>query len=145
MTVLQVAAVVMIPAAAAVATVGAPQAAPGSAKDGVYTVEQAARGKAAYEKQCAECHGTMATVFPEVAPLLNDHVFQAKWKNRSLAELFDRIRDTMPQSKPRTLSAEQTTDILALILGANGLPAGDVPLAHEVEALTQIRMDTEQP
>lgn len=142
---LMVTAVMMVLAAAGVAAIATSQAPPGSAKNGVYTAAQASRGKPLYDKQCAECHGTMATVFPELAPLLNDHVFQAAWKNRSLAELFDRIRDTMPQNKPRTLSPEQTIDIIAYILSGNRLPAGDLPLAPDVEALKQIRMDAEQP
>jgi mono/diheme cytochrome c family protein len=108
-------------------------------------VAQANRGKALYAEQCTECHGAMTSVTPDLAPLLGDYVFQATWRNRSLAQLFDRIRDTMPQNKPRTLSPEQTVDLIAYILSANGLPAGEVPLAHDVEALTQIRMDAGLP
>jgi len=132
-------------AAGAAAAAAAPQAAPGSAKSGTYTAAQATRGKVLYDAQCAECHGSMATPFPEVAPLLNDYVFQAAWKERSVGTFFERIRETMPQNKPRTLSPEQTVDIIAHILSANRLPAGDVPLSQDVEVLKQIRMDTEQP
>ena len=45
--------------------------------------------------KCASCHGSMATV-TLTAPLLNDSGFQNLWKDRSLAQLFDRIRETMP-------------------------------------------------
>ena len=139
------AAVIMTLTAAAVAASGATQAPPRSAKDGVYTAAQANRGKAVYDAQCVECHGTMTSVTPDLAPLLGDYVFQAAWKNRSLTQLFNRIRDTMPQNKPRTLSPEQTVDLIAYILSANGLPAGDVPLANDVETLKQIRMDAGLP
>lgn len=141
MNVVRTASVIVTLAAAAVAAVGAPQVAPRSAKDGVYTAAQATRGKTAYDTQCAECHGAMTSFTPDMAPLLGDYVFQATWKNRSLADLFDRIRDTMPQNKPRTLSPEQTVDLIAYILSANGLPAGDVPLAHDVDTLKAIRVD----
>ena len=145
MNVLRAAAVIMTLTAAATAAAGAMQTAPRSAKEGVYTVAQANRGKALYAQQCTECHGAMTSVTPDLAPLLGDYVFQATWRNRSLAQLFDRIRDTMPQNKPRTLSPEQTVDLIAYILSANGLPAGEVPLAHDVETLTQIRMDAGLP
>ena len=130
--------------AGAVVAAGARQTASRSARDGVYTTAQATRGTALYGKQCAECHGAIDTVFPEVAPLLADHVFKGSWKNRSVGELFERIRDTMPQNKPRTLSPEQTADLIAAILSANRLPAGETPLAQDVDLLKQIRMDTEQ-
>jgi mono/diheme cytochrome c family protein len=145
MNLLLAAAVIMTLTAAAEAASGAPQAAPRSAKDGVYTAAQANRGKAMYDEQCTECHGAMTSVTPDLAPLLSDHVFQTTWRNRSLTQLFDRIRDTMPQNKPRTLSPEQTVDLIAYILSANGLPAGEVPLAHDVETLKQIRMDAGLP
>lgn len=147
MNVYRAAAVIMTltAAASAVAASAAPQAPPRSAKEGVYTVAQATRGKALYAEQCAECHGAMTSVTPDLAPLLGDYVFQATWRNRSLTQLFDRIRDTMPQNKPRTLSPEQTVDLIAYILSANGLPAGEAPLARDVDTLTQIRMDAGLP
>jgi mono/diheme cytochrome c family protein len=92
-----------------------------------------------YDEKCAECHGDMTTVTPAMAALLNDHVFQASWKDRSLAELFEKIRDTMPQDKPGTLSSQQLLDLIAYILSANALPPGDIPLASDVETLKQIR------
>jgi mono/diheme cytochrome c family protein len=145
MNVLRAAAVIVTLTAAAVAAAGAPQTPPRSAKDGVYTAAQANRGKAVYDEQCVECHGAMTSVTPDLAPLLGDYVFQAAWRNRSLTQLFDRIRDTMPQDKPRTLSPQQTIELIAYILSANGLPAGEIPLAHDVEMLKQIRMDAGLP
>lgn len=144
MNVLLVAAVMTL-AAAGVTAVGAQQAAPRSAKEGVYTTVQANRGKTVYEAQCVACHGTMASFTPDLAPLLNDHVFQTAWKDRSLAALFDRIRDTMPQNERGTLSPQQTVDLIAYILSANGLPTGDVALTDDVETLKQIRLDAGQP
>lgn len=143
MNVLQTAIVMLtLTAGAAIET---PQAAPRSAKDGVYTAAQADRGKAVYTEQCTECHGTMTSVTPDLAPLLNDHVFQRAWRNRSLSELFDRVRETMPQNRPRTLSPSQMVDLIAYILSANGLAAGDVPLTDDIETLKQIRVDAGLP
>lgn len=116
-----------------------------SVKDGVYTAEQAVQGKKVYSQKCAECHGSMATTTPSMAPLLNDHLFQTTWKQRSLAELFDKIRESMPPDEAGTLSPQHTIDILAYILSANNLPAGDVTLPHDVETLKQIRLEAAKP
>ena len=87
----------------------------------------------------------MATVTPDMAPLLNDSGFQNLWRDRSLAQLFGRIRETMPQDKPNTLSPEETADIVAYILSANQLPAGDMPLSTDLEMLKEIRVDAGEP
>lgn len=131
--------------AAGIAGVRAEQIPPRSAKEGVYTTAQANRGKVVYDKKCASCHGTMATVTPDMAPLLNDTGFQNLWRDRSLARLFNAIRETMPQDAPGTLSPEQSIDIVAYILSANQLPAGDTDLPHDVEILKDIRLDAGEP
>ena len=131
--------------AAAVAAVPAEQIPPRSAKEGVYTTEQANRGKTVYDGQCASCHGTMTAVTPEMAALLNDSAFQNLWRDRSLARLFSRIRETMPQDRPGTLSPEQTADIVAYILSGNQLPAGEVALPTDLEILKDIRLDAGEP
>lgn len=118
-----------------------PQAMPRSVKEGVYTTDQANAGKTVYTEQCASCHGTMTSTTPDMAPLLNDWVFQEAWKNKSVGELFERIRTTMPQNKENTLSPQRTAEIVAYILSANQLPAGSAALAEDVEALKQIQLD----
>jgi mono/diheme cytochrome c family protein len=143
MKILQVVAGMAI-AAVAVTALRA-QTPPRSAKEGVYTKEQADRGKAVYGAQCASCHGTMETVTPDMAPLLNDSGFQNLWKDRSLARLFGRIIETMPQDKPKSLSPDQTAEIVAYILSGNQLPAGDVPLPTDLEVLKEIRVDAGEP
>jgi mono/diheme cytochrome c family protein len=121
------------------------QVPPRSAKEGVYTTEQAGRGKSLYESQCASCHGSMAAVTPDMAPLLNDSGFQNLWRERSLAQLFGRIRETMPQDKPNTLSPDETASLVAYILSGNQLPAGTTALPVDLELLKEIRVDAGEP
>ena len=144
MNVLKLAALTVL-ATLTVSAVRAPQTAPRSVKDGVYTAAQAQQGKIVYDEHCLECHGSMASATPDMAPLLNDHVFQTTWKIRSLAELFDKVRNTMPPNKTGTLSPQQLIDLVAYILSANALPAGEVPLTDDTETLKQIRFDVGPP
>jgi len=131
--------------ALASATMTAGQAPARSAKEGVYTTGQAERGKTAYDEKCASCHGSMASVTPDMAPLLNDSGFQNLWRQRSLAQLFARIRETMPQDKPNTLSPEETAALVAYILSGNQLPAGETALPTDLEVLKEIRVDAGEP
>ena len=131
--------------ALAAATMSAGQVPPRSAKEGVYTNEQAGRGKTVYDAQCVSCHGAMTTVTPDMAPLLNDSGFQSLWKQRSLAQLVARIRETMPQDKPNTLSPEETAALVAYILSGNQLPAGETALPTDLELLKEIRVDAGEP
>jgi len=135
----------VILAAVCVSALRAAQAPPRSAKEGVYTTAQADRGKPVYDGKCASCHGSMATVTPDMAPLLNDSGFQNLWRDRSLAQLFSRIRETMPQDKPNTLSPEETADLVAYILNANQLPPGDTALPTDLEILKDIKVDAGEP
>ena len=116
-----------------------------SAKDGVYTTVQANQGKTLYDEQCESCHGTMQSVTPDLAPLLNDYAFQTTWRDRSLAEFFERIRDTMPQDAAGSLSPEQLVELIAYILSANQLPPGNVALPEDTEILMHIRLDAGLP
>jgi mono/diheme cytochrome c family protein len=110
-------------------------------KKGVYTSEQADRGKLVYEKKCLECHGSMDSPTPAMAPLLNDYGFQVAWKDRSVGQFFSRIRETMPQNQPNTLSPEEVAEIIAFVLSANQMPTGAEALPTDVELLRQIKLD----
>jgi mono/diheme cytochrome c family protein len=112
-----------------------------SVKDGVYSAAQADAGKTAYTAECATCHGAMTSSTPDMAPLLNDWVFQEKWNSKSVGDLFERIRTTMPQNKEGTLSPQRTAEIVAYILNANQMPPGATALPSELDALSQIRLD----
>ena len=103
----------IILAAVSVSALRAAQAPPRSAKEGVYTTEQADRGKPVYDGKCASCHGSMATVTPDMAPLLNDSGFQNLWRDRSLAQLFKSSVTSLQSqvvSRQSSVSVRQSTE-----------------------------------
>ena len=116
-----------------------------SAREGVFTEAQSGTGKTLYDERCASCHGNMALSAPDMAPMLNDPGFQNLWSKRSLAQLFGRIKESMPQDRPGSLSAQESADIVAYILNCNALPPGDTPLPADIEALKDIRLDAQDP
>jgi mono/diheme cytochrome c family protein len=103
---------------------------------GVYTEEQALRGRALYYEQCLACHGeTMAGA--DKAPALVGPQFASTWGGAPLAALVARIA-TMPPEKPASLSEEQRVDILTYVLWYNGLPLGSEPLPAAQDTLAKI-------
>jgi mono/diheme cytochrome c family protein len=105
---------------------------------GVYTQGQATRGGAAYEKECAYCHG------PDLggegfAPSLVGDVFVQRWKDSVVGDLYSVIRETMPADRPGGLSDETCADIVAYVLKMNGYPAGQQALSTDPIALKQIK------
>jgi len=112
--------------------------------DGVYTDEQAKRGEEVYKKECAACHGAELTG-GESAPPLTGGAFQANWNGLTLGDLFDRIRKTMPQAKPGSLTRQQDSDVLAFMLSANKFPGGKTELYRQSEMLKEIRFETKKP
>jgi mono/diheme cytochrome c family protein len=112
--------------------------------DGVYTQEQATRGQASYNKECAACHGQSLSGGEE-APPLSGGAFLANWNGLTVGDLFERIRVSMPEGRPGTLSRQQDADILAYILTGNQFPAGKTELNKETELLKQIRFESARP
>lgn len=112
--------------------------------DGVYTTEQATRGEQVYADYCAACHGDGLNGV-ESAPALTGLEFYANWEGQTLDGLFDRMRTSMPQDKPGSLSRAQNADILAYVLRVGGYPAGDTPLEGQAGALAQITVLTYKP
>jgi mono/diheme cytochrome c family protein len=103
-------------------------------QDGLFTQEQAVRGRAAYAQNCASCHGDDLGG-RDPAPALSGNAFMTRWGARSLAELFDKTRTTMPTDKPGTLNEPTYLDIIAYTLQANQLPPGRSDLRNDAATL----------
>lgn len=112
--------------------------------DAIYTTEQATRGERLYAERCARCHGdTLAGM--ESAPALTGTAFYSNWEGEALEALFERIRSSMPQDKPGTLTRPQNADILAYILRVGSFPAGTSALDGQAGALSGITIRMYKP
>jgi mono/diheme cytochrome c family protein len=117
---------------------------PTSVWQGVYTSEQATRGAAVYVAKCGACHGAAMNGTGE-APALVGGEFISHWDSLTLGDLFDRVRTTMPQNQPKSLSRDEYADVLAYLLQYNGFPEGKVPLDRRSEVLATITITAEKP
>jgi len=105
--------------------------------DGVYTAAQADRGKAAYTRHCSRCHGDDPANSRN--PLSGDR-FAEHWESRTLADLFHRVRDTMPPGESSTVGASDKLDTVAYLLKQNGFPEGGAELTPDADALATIQI-----
>ena len=92
----------------------------------VFSAEQAAAGRAAYDASCASCHVADLGGRNE-APQLAGSDFMNVWRTQGVDALFGFIRSTMPPGGAR-LSDDQYLSIVAYILQSNGAAAGAQPL-----------------
>lgn len=131
---------------AGVVAVGAQEAQPTrTVWDGVYTEAQATRGESIYLERCVTCHGATLMGATDGARPLAGPEFKGNWNGVALGDMAERLRVSMPQDKPATLSRQQTSDVLAYILSVNGFPAGTAELARQTEILNQIQFKAMKP
>jgi len=102
-------------------------------RDGVYSADQAKRGRAIYVDKCATCHdgGTMG-------PELWGDTFLAPRANKNVRTFYDRIQDTMPEDDPGSLTEIELLNIIAFVIQQNGFPAGDKPIPN-ADALNRMK------
>ncbi|HEV2201185.1 MAG TPA: cytochrome c [Bryobacteraceae bacterium] len=112
--------------------------------DGVYTADQANRGRALFGQECAVCHGDSLTGADE-APALIGGAFLANWDGLTVGDLFERIRISMPANSPGKLNREKVADILSYLLAMNRFPAGNSELDRRTEVLKEIRIEATKP
>jgi mono/diheme cytochrome c family protein len=133
--------------AAAVVTAGSAQTSTVTIWDGVFTAEQATRGRVAYTGPCDRCHGFKldgAADDPDMlpAPPIAGAKFLRKWDGRPMAALFEYTRATMPSNNPGYLADNEVADILAFMLASSGAPAGAVELTSDTRALANIAIES---
>ena len=112
--------------------------------DAIYAADQASTGAGLYETSCAECHGPELEG-GETAPALAGPDFRWAGNGRSVGELFESIRISMPEGRPRSMTRTQKASVLAFMLSENGFPAGTAELADETDLLEAFRIDAVRP
>ncbi len=118
------------------ATLGGPAPAHG---DGIYTREQADRGRMLYDVTCADCHGSKLEGGTST-PLAGSE-FIASWgrPNLTLDDFYYIVRKTMPREKPGSLTREAYADIVAYILQQNSFPPGEKELTSNPDLMKTVR------
>src|SRR5687767_5061791 len=104
-------------AVASFSSVRAQQPANRTVLDGVYSAEQAKRGETLYADNCAACHDPQ--LGGGVGPALAGNDFITAWKEKTVGDLFEAIKNTMPLTAPGTLTPAQTADAVSFILSFN--------------------------
>lgn len=104
-----------------------------STMTGVYTADQAVKGREVFTGNCSGCH-TVASH--------SGAVFAVRWMGRPLSEFFDYVSRLMPKSAPGTLTEDEYVWVTAYVLKINGMPASARELSGEPSLLKAIRIDT---
>ncbi len=125
---------------AASALLGAP-----ASEEGVYTKEQAERGRVLYDSTCADCHGTKLE--GGLSTALAGSEFLASWAKPTLTldDFFYIVRKTMPKEKPGSLTREAYADIVAFVLQQNAFPPGEKELIPDPERMKLVRFVSPTP
>ncbi len=110
-----------------------------AASEGLYTADQAKRGAAIYQAQCALCHGSDLAGVGQ-APPLSGNEFLANYQGESILALFDKIHKSMPATSPGSLTRPQTADVLSYILSSNKYFAGTTELPSDEDGLKKIQL-----
>ena len=118
---------------AMLAAMASAQSSSSTVRDGVYSADQAKRGRTTYDGKCASCHdgGTMG-------PELWGEAFLANWNGKNLNAFFTRIQTTMPEDAPGSLSENEALDVIAYVVQTNGFPSGEkaLPPASALSTIT---------
>ena len=102
--------------------------------NGVYSEEQASRGQGLIDKHCALCHGKKLRG-TRVAPAMAGVELLSLWDGRTLGELLEYMRTTMPPGQTGIVSDEKYVDIVATMLKSSGFPDSKLP---------EIQLNTDQ-
>ncbi len=103
--------------------------------DGVFTAEQAVRGKTSFAANCAVCHGADLAALNR--PPLKGEQFLNHWMEGSLDALFGHVK-AMPPGRAN-LGDAAYVDLLAFLLEANLFPAGARELDPETIPSIQVQ------
>ena len=99
-----------------------------------FSTEQAERGGALYQEQCAECHGPTLRGGAQGAALAG-RSFISYWQNRAASGLYRTIRETMPQGREGTIGPSASARPGGLLLLRENGAGATGELGSDVETL----------
>jgi cytochrome c len=139
--------VIGVALACAAAFAGAQTVKPVSVWSGVYTAAQNKRGEDFHADVCTMCHGPRLNGAGQSemppSPAIAGATFLRKWSGQNVAALFVIVRHTMPPDSPGTLTDQQSIDAIAHMLAVSGMPAGDMELPADLNALARIVIEAQ--
>ena len=100
-------------------------------QSGIFTEQQANRGKQLFSNTCGSCHQPSSET---------GDAFDSKWKDHQLSDLFTYIGTQMPQNDPGSLDPYSTADLVAYMLKINDMPAGAAELTPDTLLLKTVRI-----
>jgi len=106
-----------------------------STLSGVYTDEQASRGKDVYAGSCRSCHTPASHT---------GATFNKWWRGKQLSDLFLFVTTRMPKNDPGSLSPDDVADVMAYLLKMNAMPVGKEELPPDPDSLKKIRIETKR-
>jgi len=104
--------------------------------DALFTSAQAVAGKAAYQRNCASCHG--AGVDDGTAPALRGAAFLGKYGGKPAADLFTYVSTKMPPAASGSLGGAEYAQIIAYVLQQSGFATGRKEFASDAAALASV-------
>jgi mono/diheme cytochrome c family protein len=105
-----------------------------------FTEAQVERGRALYQKNCQDCHGTQLDNGEFGGAPLKGLSFRQHWGTGDVAGLFGYVSALMPPDRPGQLSPQSYTDLTAFLLSSNGYVAGSEELTADPDAQRRMNM-----
>jgi PQQ-dependent dehydrogenase (methanol/ethanol family) len=105
--------------------------------EALFTSAQAVAGKAAYQRNCANCHGASVDD-GNSGPPLRGATFLSKYAGKPAADLFTYVSTKMPQDNPGSLGGAEYARIIAYVLQQNGYATGRKEFASDAAALASV-------
>ena len=102
------------------------------------------RGERDYGRSCERCHGVDLSGDPITeTPALQGAPFVEQWQGKTVKDLFDLIKRSMPADEPDSLTTRAYVDLVAYLLSANHFPSGSQELSREPGDLQKIQIEPE--
>ena len=98
---------------------------------------QVQRGRSLYGAACSVCHGD-DLAGRDRNPALGGSAFLGRWQNRTVGDLFEKIRSSMPPTAPGSLKGSDSADLVGYLLRANDLQITRESIDENVPAVKNL-------